>query len=149
MILDYPVKDRDDPVKNTAYSSSQATTYWEMYPSVSILKKECPGTYKVCVSECPSHFFTLLDVGTDPETQILIRVSLQCGPSTFLDTHFKEDMTIYGSQIVQGKLKFESTIIMDAFNAALKIPEEPKYLFCKPQALAEIVDVFRKALPIL
>ena len=54
-------------------------------------------------------------------------------------------MTIYGSQIVQGKLKFESTIIMDAFNAALKIPEEPKYLFCKPQALAEIVDVFRKA----
>ena len=36
--------------------------------------KECPGTYKVCINECPNHFFTLMDITTDPETQMKVQV---------------------------------------------------------------------------
>ena len=39
-----------------------------------IPEKECPGTYKVCMKECPDNFFTFLDMATDPETQQLIMV---------------------------------------------------------------------------
>ena len=40
-----------------------------------IPQKECPGTYKVCIEECPNHFFSFLDMARDPETQEKIMVS--------------------------------------------------------------------------
>ena len=55
------------------------------------------------------------------------------------------DMTMYGAQIVESKLKLPA-IVMDAMKAAVAAPTEPQLLFCKPQALAEMVDVFRQAL---
>ena len=42
------------------------------YPRERVSSLDSPGTYKVCMKQCPDNFFTLLDMATDQETQQII-----------------------------------------------------------------------------
>lgn len=86
-----------------------------------------------------------MDIATDPETQMKVQVKHLWIPDVHLRCCFKMDMLLYGSQIVQSKLEYPP-ILMDVMKAAVQVPEDPQFLFCKPQAVTELVDVFRKAL---